>query len=197
MADKFRLTLAQLNPTVGDMAGNAAKAKAAWDEGKAAGADMVALPEMFLTGYQTQDLVRKPAFVADAQKVLMELAGACADGPVLAIGSPVLDGERLYNAYFYLKGGEVQTRFDKHFLPNFNVFDEVRLFNRGPLRGPAAIGNDGPRMGSPICEDAWYPDVCEALSESGAEVLLVPNGSPYFRDKFPRMIRSLMAGLLC
>ena len=196
MADTFRLTLGQLNPTVGDLAGNAEKAKAAWAAGKAAGADMVAVPEMFLTGYQTQDLVRKPEFVADAMRHIEALAAACADGPVLAIGAPVLEGVRLYNAYFYLNGGEIQTRFDKHFLPNFNVFDEVRLFNRGPLRGPASIGNEGPRMGSPICEDAWYPDVCEALSESGAEILLVPNGSPYFRDKFPIRMMNMVARVI-
>jgi NAD+ synthase len=108
----------------------------------------------------------------------------------------VLDEERLYNAYFYLSGGQIRTRFDKHFLPNFNVFDEVRLFNRGPLRGPVPIGNDGPRIGSPICEDAWYPDVCEALSESGAEVLLVPNGSPYFRDKFSIRMMNMVARVI-
>lgn len=193
MVDTFRLTLAQLNPIVGDFAGNASKAQSAWEQGKKAGADMVALPEMFLTGYQTQDLVRKPAFVAEAMTWIESLAKSCANGPVLAIGAPALDGDRLYNAYFYLSGGVVQTRFDKHFLPNFNVFDEVRLFNRGELRGPAAIQNDGPRMGSPICEDAWYPDVCEAQVESGAEILLVPNGSPYFRDKFPIRMMNMVS----
>ncbi len=196
MADTFRLTLAQLNPTVGDLSGNAAKAKAAWDQAKTNGAQMVALPEMFITGYQTQDLVRKPAFVADAMRHIEELAAACADGPVLAIGGPVLVGERLHNAYFYLSGGEIKTRFDKHFLPNFNVFDEVRLFNRGALRGPVPIGNDGPRLGSPICEDAWYPDVCEVLGESGAEILLVPNGSPYFRDKFPIRMMNMVSRVI-
>ena len=191
--DKFRLTMAQLNPTVGDLAGNCAKAKAAWDQGKAAGADLVALPEMFVTGYQTQDLVRKPAFVADAFAHVEQLANDCADGPILTIGAPFLNGERLHNSYFVLKGGEITSRMDKHFLPNFNVFDEVRLFNRGEIAGPFAVGNDGPRLGSPICEDAWYPDVCEAMVEAGAEVLLVPNGSPYFRDKFPIRLMNMVS----
>ena len=95
MAERFRITLAQLNPTVGDIAGNAAKAQAAWEEGRAAGADFVALPEMFLTGYQTQDLVLKPAFVAAAHKAMEQLAADCADGPLLGIGLPVQELDKL------------------------------------------------------------------------------------------------------
>ncbi len=191
--DMFRLTMAQLNPTVGDLAGNCQKAKAAWDEGKAAGADLVALPEMFVTGYQVQDLVQKPAFVADALQHVMSLAKDTAEGPMLAIGAPFQNGNRLHNSYFVLENGAIKSRMDKHFLPNFNVFDEVRLFNRGEIAGPFAVGNDGPRLGSPICEDAWYPDVCEAMVESGAEVLLVPNGSPYFRNKFPIRLMNMVS----
>ena len=184
MTNNFRLTLAQLNPTVGDITGNAARARDAWEAGKAAGADMVALPEMFLVGYQTQDLVRRPAFLADAMDNLKQLARDCADGPALAIGGPLLEIDRLFNAYFILKDGQIQTRMRKHFLPNFNVFDEVRLFKSAEITGPYTVTEDGPRIGSPICEDAWYPDVAEAMAESGAEMLVVPNGSPYFRDKF-------------
>jgi NAD+ synthase len=181
MADRFRLTMAQLNPTVGDIAGNAAKARAAWEEGKAAGADMVMLPEMFITGYQTQDLVMKPIFVRRAVEAVEALAEDCADGPILAIGAPLPETNKLHNAYFILKGGKIHATTRKYFLPNFNVFDEVRLFSRSDMQGP---WDAGPlRIGTPICEDAWYPDVCEAMAESGAELLLVPNGSPYFRDK--------------
>ncbi len=190
--DTFRLTMAQLNPTVGDFAGNCAKALKAWEEGKAAGSDLVALPEMFLTGYQAQDLVQKPAFVADALVHLQELAKAILNGPMLTIGAPFQNGEKLHNSYFVLKNGEIVSRMDKHFLPNFNVFDEVRLFNRGDISGPYAVGNNGPRIGSPICEDAWYPDVCEAMVEAGAELLLVPNGSPYFRNKFPIRLMNMV-----
>jgi len=182
MADRFQLTLAQLNPTVGDLAGNATKAKSAWDHARAAGSDMVALPEMFITGYQVQDLVLKPAFVADAMAAVDALAAECSDGPTIGIGAPYFEEGRLYNAYFILKGGRVQARMLKHFLPNFTVFDEVRLYNRGAIQGPYAVGDI--RIGSPICEDAWYVDVCEAMVESGAELLMVPNGSPYYRDKF-------------
>ncbi|MFU8824123.1 NAD+ synthase [Yoonia sp.] len=192
MTQTFRLTMAQLNPTVGDLAGNAALAQTAWQAGKAAGANLVILPEMFLTGYQTQDLVRKPAFVADVLTQMDALAQACADGPALGIGLPMFEGDRLYNCYVYLAGGKVTARFRKHFLPNFNVFDEVRLFKSADISGPVTLG-DSPRIGTPICEDAWYPDVCETMVESGAEVLVVPNGSPYFRDKFPIRLQNMIA----
>lgn len=196
MRDTFRLTMAQLNPTVGDLAGNAAKAYEAWTQGKEAGADLVALPEMFITGYQTQDLIRRRQFISDAMAAVQTLALDCAEGPMLAIGAPFLNGERLHNSYFVLNGGAIHSRMDKHFLPNFTVFDEVRLFNRGEIAGPFAVANDGPRLGAPICEDAWYPDVCEAMVESGAEALLVPNGSPYFRDKFAIRMNNMVARVI-
>jgi len=193
MTDRFRLTMAQLNPTVGDLVGNIAAAKAAWETGKAVGADMIALPEMFVCGYQTQDLVRKPAFFEDCLKHIETLAAECTDGPVLGIGGPFMNDGRFHNSYFILKGGKISARMDKHFLPNFNVFDEVRLFNRGAVSGPYVAANGGPRIGSPICEDAWYPDVAETMVETGAEILIVPNGSPYFRGKMPIRMNEMVA----
>lgn len=181
MADRFRLTLAQLNPTVGDLAGNARLARAAWEEGRAAGADLVALPEMFITGYNTQDLVQKPAFHQAAIAAIEALARDCAEGPALAIGGPALEGVGLYNAYYVLQGGAVRARVLKHHLPNETVFDERRLYQSGPVAGPYTVA--GVRIGSPICEDAWHEDVTETLAETGAEILLVPNGSPHDRDK--------------
>ncbi|WP_343117273.1 NAD+ synthase [Ostreiculturibacter nitratireducens] len=181
MAERFRLTLAQLNPTVGAFAANAEKARAAWEEGKRAGADMVALPEMFVTGYQTQDLVRRRAFHEHAMRIVGQLAKDCADGPALGIGGPWADVGRLYNAYFILQGGKIVAKMLKHHLPNADVFDEVRIFNIGQISGPYRIGPL--RLGTPVCEDAWYEDVAETLAETGAEILLIPNGSPYRRNK--------------
>ena len=191
MPDRFRLTLAQLNPTVGDIAGNAAMARTTWEIARAAGADFVAFTEMFITGYQVQDLVMKPAFTIDAMAAIEALARDCAEGPAIGIGGPCAEGESLYNAYWILQGGKVVARVLKHHLPNETVFDEVRLYHSGPVSGPYRIGPL--RVGTPICEDAWHPDVAETLAESGAEVLLVPNGSPYYRGKFDRRLAHMVA----
>ncbi|WP_299727339.1 NAD+ synthase [uncultured Tateyamaria sp.] len=191
MADTFRITLGQMNPTVGDIPGNAAKARVAWQVGKDAGADLVALPEMFIAGYNAQDLVMKAAFHATAMRAVEALAEECADGPALAIGCPWAEGTELFNAYLICKGGKIASRILKHHLPNETVFDEVRIFDAGPLGGPYSVGNT--RVGSPICEDAWHPDVAETLEETGAEFLLVPNGSPYYRGKFDTRINHMVA----
>tara|TARA_R110002049_G_scaffold44333_3_gene129855 strand:+ start:94306 stop:95964 length:1659 start_codon:yes stop_codon:yes gene_type:complete len=191
MAERFRITLGQLNPTVGDLAGNAALARDAWAAGKAAGAQMVALPEMFITGYNAQDLVMKQAFQLDTLAHIEALATDCADGPALGIGAPWVEGTKLYNAYLILKDGKIASRVLKHNLPNETVFDEVRIFDAGPLGGPYSVGNT--RIGSPICEDAWHPDVAETLAETGAEFLLVPNGSPYYRDKMDTRFNHMVA----
>jgi len=190
MTDTFRLTLGQLNPTVGDLGGNAALALAAWETAKAAGSDMLALPEMFVTGYQTQDLVMKPVFARAAMATIRDLAGKTADGPVIGIGTPWLDESGLFNAYAVLDRGKI-TIVRKHFLPNDAVFDEKRLFEQGDISGPCQVGPL--RIGMPICEDAWWPDVAETLAETGAEILLVPNGSPYFRNKHDVRINHMVA----
>jgi|TARA_B110000908_G_scaffold39398_1_gene47599 NAD+ synthase len=191
MADTFRITLCQLNPTVGDLTGNAALARAAWEEGRDAGADMVALPEMFITGYNAQDLVVKPVFHKAAMAAVEALAIECADGPALAIGGPWAEDGKLYNAYLICKGGKIASKSLKHHLPNETVFDEVRIFDAGPLGGPYSVGNT--RVGSPICEDAWHEDVAETLAETGAEFLLIPNGSPYYRDKFETRLNQMVS----
>ena len=191
MSDRFRITLAQLNPTVGDLAGNAAMARDAWEKGRDAGADLVAMTEMFITGYNAQDLVRKPAFYTAAIEEVRKLAVDCAEGPALAVGGPWVEGTELYNAYFILKGGKIASTVLKHHLPNETVFDEVRIFDSGPLGGPYSVGNT--RIGSPICEDAWHEDVAETLAETGAEFLLVPNGSPYYRGKFETRLNKMVA----
>ena len=191
MADIFRLTLAQLNPTVGDLAGNAGKARAAFTEAKAACSHFLALPEMFITGYQIYDLVVKPAFASDAMAHIEALAKDLVGGPTVGIGGPLIEGDKLYNAYYVLKGGRIASIARKHHLPNTHVFDEKRLYDEGPISGP--FGIEPVRLGTPICEDSWHEDVAETMVESGAEILLVPNGSPYYREKMNERLNHMVA----
>ena len=191
MKQKFQLTIAQLNATVGNISGNCDQALRAWSTAKDVCSDMVMFPEMFVTGYQVQDLVMKPAFICDALAQVKALAVACADGPAIGIGAPFLDETGLYNAYYVLASGAVQAVVKKHILPNTNVFDEVRLYRHADISGPYRVGEL--RIGTPICEDAWHPDLPEALAESGAEVLFVPNGSPYSRGKMDARMAHMVA----
>ena len=181
MADTFRLTLAQLNPTLGDLKGNAKLVRKAFAKAKAEGSDFLAFPEMFITGYQLLDLVMKQAFAEDVQRLIAELAAELDDGPAFGIGGPMWGGDKPYNAYYICEGGRVVATILKHHLPNYAVFDEVRYYHSADPQGPVNI--NGVRIGFPICEDAWFEDVCETLEESGAEILISPNGSPYHRGK--------------
>jgi NAD+ synthase len=185
---EFRITLAQVNPTVGDVAGNAEKARAARARAKADGADLMLLPELFIAGYPPEDLVLKPAFQSACRAAVEALARETADGgPAVLIGTPWVEHGKLYNACALLDGGSVAALRFKANLPNYGVFDEKRLFARGPAAGPLTIR--GVRVGVPICEDIWleesedYENVVECLAETGAEIVVVPNGSPYARDK--------------
>ncbi|WP_273691644.1 NAD+ synthase [Ketogulonicigenium vulgare] len=192
MGETFRLTLAQLNPVVGDIEANAARARRVFHDARAAGSDFIVLPEMFLIGYQAQDLVLRPAFQRDAAAALAQLARDTDGGPALGIGLPWREGDELFNAYAILSGGKVQAMVRKHELPNYGVFDERRYFAAGPISGPVAF-EGGPRIGLPICEDAWFPDVAEAMAESGAEILVVPNGSPYSRGKYDVRVQRMVS----
>ena len=181
-ADRLRLAVAQMNPTVGDVEGNLALARRARAQAAAAGADLVLLSELFLSGYPPEDLVLKPAFVAACRAALDELVADTADGgPGVVIGLPWREGDKLHNAVALIDGGRIEGVRFKYDLPNYGEFDEKRVFQAGPLPGP--VGFRGIRIGLPVCEDAWTEEVCECLEETGAELLLVPNGSPFYAGK--------------
>ncbi len=181
MSDQFKITLAQLNATVGDLKGNADKVMKAWEKARDEQSNIIAFPELFITGYNPQDLILKPAFQKASTETIQKIAEACSQGPAIAVGGPFCDEKNLYNAYYILSGGKIQAVIKKHHLPNEEVFDEVRLFSSGNVDGPFQV--DQMRIGSPICEDAWHSDIVETLAETGAQTLLVPNGSPYYRGK--------------
>ncbi len=179
----LRIAVAQLNPVMGDIAGNLAKARAARAEAAAMGADLVLFTELFIAGYPPEDMVLKPAFVAACEKAVRDLAADTADGgPGVIVGTPLRRDSGLHNSVAVLDGGEVIAERFKVDLPNYGEFDEKRVFQPGPMPGP--VNFRGVRIGIPICEDIWGElGVAETLAESGAEILLVPNGSPYHHAK--------------
>jgi NAD+ synthase len=180
--DRLAIAVAQLNPIVGDVAGNLERARRARAQAANDRADVVAFPELFIAGYPPEDLVLKPAFQAACRSAIETLARETADGgPAMLIGAPWLEDGKLYNAYALLADGRIEAIRYKVDLPNYGVFDEKRVFVPGALPGPIVI--KGVRIGIPICEDIWGPEIVECLAETGGEILLVPNGSPYWRGK--------------
>jgi NAD+ synthase len=177
ITNQMKIALAQANPVVGDIAGNVAKAKRAHAEAQALGADLVVLPELFITGYPPEDLVLKPAFSRAAREATEALAAEITQGPALLIGTVWPEEERIYNAVVLIEPGRITAVRHKVDLPNYGVFDEKRVFQPGAL--PSPINFRGVRLGAPICEDIWREEVCECLTECGAELLLVINGSPF------------------
>jgi NAD+ synthase len=186
-ADRLAIAVAQLNPVVGDVLGNLERARNGRAQAARDGADIVAFSELFIAGYPPEDLVLKPAFQAACRSAVETLARDTADGgPAVLIGAPWVEDGKLYNAYALLNGGRIEAIRFKVNLPNYGVFDEKRVFATGPVPGPVSFR--GVRLGIPVCEDTWtdwgdYENVIETLAETGAELFVVPNGSPYWRDK--------------
>ena len=200
MTDRLAIALAQINPALGDIAGNLALIRARRAEAAAQGADLVVTTELSITGYPPEDLVLKRMFLDEARGAAEALAGDTADGgPGLIVGAPWLDDPKaagplrfhVTNAALLLDGGEIGAVIHKHDLPNYSVFDEKRVFKAGPMPGP--VNFRGVRLGLAICEDTWTPDVCECLEESGAEILVVPNGSPFEMDKSDLRVQTAVA----
>lgn len=181
MKKNFTLTMAQLNPTVGDLPGNIDKIRAVYAAHKAT-ADLIAFTEMVVSGYPTDDLVLKPFFIDRVMAAVEKLAGEIdGTGAGLLISAPWREEGRVYNAALLLHDGKiVATRF-KHHLPNYGVFDEVRVFAAGDL--PLPVDFKGIKLGVLTCEDMWFPDVTAQLKQTGAEILIIPNGSPFEIDK--------------
>ncbi len=182
MVDTLSITLAQLNQSVGDIPGNAAAMLAARERSRAAGADLIVFPEMQLIGYPPEDLVLKPALIERAAAQLEAMAQVTADGgPAMLVGSVFVVDGNLHNGVALLDQGKIAAIRLKHELPNYGTFDEMRLFQSGPLPEPVVFR--GVMIGLPICEDIWHPNVCRHLADFGAELLLCINGSPYEIDK--------------
>lgn len=180
MTDRLIIACVQANPTMGDVTGNAALAAQAIKDAAAAGAHVVLFSELFLIGYPPEDLALKPAAVTACRAALEDLAPLTRDGPDALVTLPWAGEKgRVHNAVAHLSDGAIQGVAYKCDLPNYGVFDEKRIFAPGTEPGVFTVA--GVKVGVPICEDIWGLDVCAGLKAAGAELLLVPNGSPWRR----------------
>jgi len=190
MTDHLKIAFAQMNQRVGDLEGNAAAMLAM--RKRAGDADLLLCPELQLIGYPPEDLVLKPEFVRRTMECAERLVDATTEpGPAMLIGTVLDEGGSTYNAILLADGGRVIGKTLKRELPNYGTFDEKRIFASGPI--PEPLEFKGVKIGVPICEDIWQEGVCSHLAEAGAEMLLVPNGSPYELDKDDlrqRLVRS-------
>ncbi len=177
----LKICLAQLNPTLGDLEYNTEKALAVVFKAKKRNVDLVVFPEMFISGYQLQDLVLKEQFLSDVKLCLKEMCDKVSEGPTVLIGAPEIENGKIYNSYFCMDHGSISVAARKYHLPNTDIFDERRYFNKDSLAKPIKVL--GINVGTPICEDIWYPDVIEYMVNEGARIIISPNGSPYSRGK--------------
>ncbi len=180
--NRLTICLAQIDCIVGDIAGNGDRIRTARATAREQGADIVVFSELYIAGYPPEDLVLKPAFQESCRHAIETLARETGDGgPAVLTGVPWVEDGKLYNAVVLLANGRIEAVRFKYDLPNYGVFDEKRVFTQGPLPGPIVF--KGVRIGVPICEDIWTEEVVECLAETGAEILVVPNGSPYWHGK--------------
>lgn len=197
MTADLKIALAQINPTMGDLDGNLALLREARAQAAALGADLLVCPEMCLVGYPPDDLVRKDALLRSTMTIATAFARETADeGPAVLFGAPWRDSRKVLNAALLAQGGLVTAWRAKHELPNYGVFDDKRVFDPGPIPGPIPLRcGDGStvRLGVMICEDMWFPDVAEGLEESGAELLICLNASPFEHAKRDQRITHAVA----
>ena len=176
----MKLAIAQINATLGDLSGNATKILSHAAQARAKGAALLLTPELGLCGYSPEDLLLREGFYSACEQALHELARQV-QGITVVVGHPHIEEGRHYNAASVLRGGHVETTYCKHELPNDSVFDEARYFSRG--ESPCVFELEGVRFGINICADVWEPEPVQQVREAGAQVLLVPNASPYHLDK--------------
>jgi NAD+ synthase len=183
MSDTLSLYIVQMNPTLGALQENCDRIAGAYGRAVDSGADLVLTPELSVTGYPLEDLVLKPFFVRTVRNAVQDLVKLTAGDskPGLIVGAPWQDGDRLFNAILLIENGAIKEIRYKHDLPNYGVFDEIRVFAKGDLPKPMEFR--GFSLGVMICEDMWFPDVSKALKNDGAELLLVPTCSPFEQEK--------------
>ncbi|WP_208438115.1 NAD+ synthase [Bartonella taylorii] len=195
MKNDFRVAVAQLNPVVGDIERNYSLAVMAHQTAKEEGADLVLFTELFISAYPPEDLVLKPAFIKTCEDAVKELAKITVGGPGIIMGLPLKRNDNIYNGVMILDEGQIVAESFKFDLPNYAEFDEKRLFFPGPY--PEPIVYHGIKLGIVICEDIWNDSsLCAKLGNKGAEIILVLNGSPYYRDKTLKRIEIARAQVL-
>ena len=192
MTKPVLIALAQMNAHLGKVNTNVSRLAEARAKSALQGAEIIVTPEMFLSGYPCDDLVLRNDFMADVAAGIDQLTELTSDGgPAIVVGAPAAIDGAIYNSVFVLDGGKQLARFDKVNLPNYGVFDDKRNFTAGQMPGPAMLR--GLKIGFPICEDIWEPNVAECLEESGADLIIAINASPFDISKPERRMSTIVA----
>lgn len=182
----MKITIAQLNNTVGDIDGNIAKAKETIAGEKSKNSDLIVFSELFISGYPPEDLVLKTSFLDACLRGLEEIIDYTKHLNIgVIIGTPIKEGDKIFNSAVLIDNGKIIGISKKKSLPNYSVFDEKRVFDQGETS--QTFDFRGIKIGIPICEDIWKPDACSKLKKDGADIIITPNGSPY--DRYKRNLR--------